>query len=136
MVSKPDSQVISPNPDDTAMWVRLTFEQLKDIKPGSKLAKHILEDAPAYESAWRPAYINALERNVANPLIMVEEDAPITEPQELDGEDGAYVMCWHFIPHSSVIPPATQSAQHEQQEINRSLGRLKAIANNLEFEFK
>lgn len=130
MVSKAN-QIEPPNDDDTVLWLRLTFEHLKDIKPGSALAKQILHDVTVYESAWRPAYINAVERNIVNPTLMVAEDAPISAPTELDGEDGAYVMCWQFIPHSSVIPPTREPSS---KEINRSLGRLAEVANNLESE--
>ena len=131
MVATNQKEIPEPKSDDTVLWLRLTFEHLKDIKPGSKLAKMVLENAIAYESAWRPAYVNALERNGSNPAIMVDEDAPMTERQTLDDEDGAYVMCWHFIPHSSVIPPTSNPSP---KEIGRSLGRLRAVAENLEFE--
>lgn len=127
MVSKAND-IPAPNPDDTVLWLRLTFDQLKDIKPGSKLAATILNDAIVYESAWRPAYVNAVERTVTNPTLMIDEDAPITAPENLDGEDGAYVMCWQFIPHAAVIPPNTTA-----QETTRSLGRMRAVAENLEF---
>lgn len=118
-----------PDPNDTVLWLRLTFEHLKDIKPGSELAKQILQDAVVYESAWRPAYINAVERNVINPAMFVDEDAPITEPTALDDDDGAYVMCWQFVPHKSVIPP---SKTLPPAEIKRTISRLKAIAEELD----
>lgn len=126
---KEQKNITPPMPTDTVLWLRLTFEELKDIKPGSKLAKRILHEAVAYESAWRPAYINAVERNVINPAMQIDDDAAITEPTTLDDEDGAYVMCWQFIPHSSVIPP---SPTPTPQETNRMAGRLREIANNLD----
>jgi hypothetical protein len=119
-----------PNPDDTVIWLRLTFEQLKDIKPGSELAKTILRDSLVYGSAWRPAYINAVERLIINPALMLDEDAPISDRETLDGEDGAYVMCWQFIPHSAVIPPT--NAQIAGPPAAAELNRLKAIAENLD----
>lgn len=118
-----------PEPQDTVLWLRLTFDHLKDIKPGSALAKQIVQDAVFYESAWRPAYINAVERNVINPAMLVDEDAPITEPTTLDDDDGAYVMCWQFIPHKSVIPP---SKTPPPAELNRAMWRLKAVADELD----
>jgi len=117
-----------PKPTDTVLWLRLTFEQLKDIKPGSELAKTVLRDSLVYESAWRPAYINAVERLVDNPTLMLDEDAPISDQETLDGEDGAYVMCWQFIPHSAVIPPNAQIASPSAN----TLARLKTIAENLD----
>jgi hypothetical protein len=125
------NNVNPPDPNDTVLWLRVTFDHLKDIKPGSELAKQILCDATVYESAWRPAYVNALERTVANPALMLDEDAPISAPETVDGEDGAYVMCWHFIPHSAVIPP---NQNPTPQELTNSLGRLKAVADNLDFQ--
>jgi hypothetical protein len=121
----------TPKPDDTVIWLRLTFEHLKDIKPGSELAKMILRDAIVYESAWRPAYINAVERLVINPNMMLDEDAPISDRETLDGEEGAYVMCWQFVPHSAVIPP-TDAQTIKGTGAIRSLERLKAIAENLD----
>lgn len=121
---------MAPKPTDTVLWLRLTFEQLKDIKPGSELAKTVLRDALVYESAWRAAYVNAVERLIDNPTLMIDEDAPISDQETLDGEDGAYVMCWQFIPHSAVIPPT--NAQIAGNEAQNSLKRLKAIAENLD----
>lgn len=121
-----------PHEDDTVFWLRLTFENLKDIKPGSKLAAQVLTDLPTYESGWREAYINALERTVANPAIMVDEDTVI-DHTVLDGEEGAYVLCWHFIPQAAVIPPKTDLVSNN---VHKSLGRLRQAANNLEFDEK
>lgn len=117
----------TPDPQSTVTWLRLTFEDLDSIKPGSALAKKVAQEAVGYESAWRPAYVNAVERLVINPAMMVDEDAPITEPVDLDGEDGAYVMCWQFIPHKSVIPPEPDTPE----QIQKMLERAKAVANKL-----
>ena len=125
-------QTIQPPPaDDTVFWLRLTFEDLKDIKPGSKLAEKVLRDLPVYESAWREAYINAVERTVDNPALMIDEDAVISEPVVLDEADGAYVMCWQFIPHAAVIPPDPNITA---KTLTKSLGRLREAAKNLEFD--
>lgn len=122
----------TPHEDDTVFWLRLTFEDLKDIKPGSKLAAKVLRDLPLYESAWRESYINALERTVANPSIMVDEDTVI-DHTVLDGEEGAYVLCWHFIPQAAVIPPDPAVIP---KTAGKSLGRLRQAAINLEFDEK
>lgn len=113
-----------PKPDDTVCWVRVSFADLTDIKPSSELAKKIVDHAMLQESNWRTAYINAVERLVINPDLMVEEDAPISEPVYNEGVDGAYVMCWQFIPHAAVIPPANNTPE----EITRSLERLKVVS--------
>jgi hypothetical protein len=117
---------MEPRPDDTVVWTRLTFDDLADIKPGSALAKKIMAEAMTYASAWRPAYINAVERIVVNPDMMIDEDAPITEPTTLDNEDGAYVMCWQFIPHAAVIPPTVDKKADAVE-----LARLKTISEHL-----
>lgn len=119
---------MTPDPQDTVTWHRITFEDLADIKKGSPLAQKILQAATAYLSDWRPAYINAVERLVINPEMMVDEDTVISEPTTLDGEDGAYVLCWQFVPHSAVIPP---SPSHTTRQLNNDLDRLRVIGNAL-----
>jgi hypothetical protein len=119
---------MEPEPDDTVTWLRLTFEDLEGVTPGSALAKKIMYATISYESAWRPAYINAVERIIINPDLLVHSDTVISTPTMVDGEDGAYVMCWQFIPHKAVIPPEEDTAA----QIGESLSRLRLLAEKLD----
>lgn len=117
------------NTNNTVCWLQITEEDLDSIKPGSALAKKLMETVLNQESKWRPAYINAVERLIINPDLLVFEDAPITEPAEDDnGEDGAYVMCWQFIPHAAVIPPKPDTPKEAQD----SLERIKRVSSLVE----
>jgi hypothetical protein len=114
--------------------MRIAIEDLDSIKPGSLLAKKILETAVRHQSLWREAYVNAVERLVINPDLMVFEDAPITETvtshrNDEDGieDKGAYVMCWQFIPEKAVIPPKPDMPK----EMQRSLAVLKQVSKLL-----
>lgn len=127
-------QTDQPDSDDTVCWMRIAIEDLDSIKPGSLLAKKILETAVRHQSLWREAYVNAVERLVINPDLMVFEDAPITETvtshrNDEDGieDKGAYVMCWQFIPEKAVIPPKPDMPK----EMQRSLAVLKQVSKLL-----
>ncbi|NDC55309.1 MAG: hypothetical protein EBZ69_00485 [Alphaproteobacteria bacterium] len=124
-----------PDSDETVCWIRIAVEDLDSIKPKSLLAKKILETAVLQQSMWREAYVNAVERLIINPNLMVFEDAPITETvtthrNDEDGieDKGAYVMCWQFVPEKAVIPPEPDTPA----EMQRSLAVLKQVSKLLE----
>lgn len=101
-------------------WLLLTVEDLAGIKPGSALARKVGTEALNYLSAWRPAYINAVERTVINEDLLVDENAAISEPtggQDGFSDEGAYVMCWQFIPHAAVIPPNAAKISPTDREL-------------------
>jgi hypothetical protein len=80
-----------------ATRIRVTTDDLKDIKPDSALYKRVVEDLAEFEDGvpYREYAADHIEKDGD---IEIDEDAVVS----LGADDGAYIMCWKWIDHDAM----------------------------------
>lgn len=80
-----------------ATRIRVTDNDLKDIKPDSALYKRAVEELAEFE-AGVPYREYASDHIDKDGDLEIDEDAVVS----IGADDGAYIMCWKWIDHDAM----------------------------------